>query len=201
MGKGRASLVGPGQPLELPDAVRSAAPFAVLAVLALLLLLVPKVPALVAAAAAVAFGLAAATRGAQQHHPLLQLRSNLDRLLVRSEPKSLSPMLVWRAGELCAPGEREHLAAALRRVERTADSAHLPGATPLNRSAVRANRAELDALVDRLTAPEPVSARGMILARRLLDDPAGPLYDRDRAADLGGRLRDVLSALGDHPRS
>ena len=172
-----------------------------LAVLALLFLLVPQVPASVAAAGAVAFGLAAATRGAQQHRALLQLRSNLDRLLVRIEPTSLSPMLVWRAGELCAPDEREHLAAALRRVERSADSSHLPGATPLNRSAVRANSAEMDALVDRLTAPEPVSARGMILARRLLDDPAGPLYNRDCAADLGARFRDVLKALGDHSRS
>jgi hypothetical protein len=200
MRKSHASLVGPGQPLELPDAIRSAAPFAVLAVLALLLLLVPEVPGWAAAVGAVAFGLAAATRGAQQHRALLHLRSNLDRLLLRHQPTSLSPMLLWRVGELCAPDERAHLAAALRRVERSAGSSRLPGATPLNRPAVRANSNGIDALVDRLSAPDPVSARGMILAWRLLDDPSGPLYDRDCSADLGARLRDVLAALDDHAR-
>jgi hypothetical protein len=198
MSRSHAPLWGPGEPLELPDALRSAAPFAVLALLALSLLLVPEVPAWVAAVGAVAFGLAAATRAAQQHWALLQLRSNLDRLLLRIEPTPLSPVLVWRAGELCAPGRREHLAAAVRRVERSADSSHLPGAAPLNRRAVRANRDEMDALVDRLAATEPVSARGMILAKRLLDDPSGPLYDRDCSADLGAHLRAVLKALDDH---
>jgi HAMP domain-containing protein len=193
-------VVGPGYPLDLPHAVRAATPFAVLSVLALLLLLVPDVPAWAAAVAAIAFALAAATRAAQQHRALLQLRSNLDRLLLRSEPTGLSPMLVWRAGELCATDEREHLATTLRRLERSADSSHMPGATPLNRSAVRASGEELGALVDRLSSPDPVNARGMIMVRRLLDDPAGPLYDRDRAADLGPRLREALRALDVHSR-
>jgi hypothetical protein len=200
MSKSHATPVGPGYPLELPHAVRAAAPFAVLSVLALLLLLVPDVPAWAAAVAAVAFALAAATRAAQQHRALVQLRSNLDRLLLRSDPTPLSPMLVWRAGELCTAEEREHLAATLRRLERSADASHLAGATPLNRLAVRANGEEIDAIVDRLNAPDPVSARGIILARRLVDDSSGPLYDRDRTADLGPRLREVLRALDDRSR-
>lgn len=200
MSKSHATPVGPGYPLELPHAVRAAAPFAVLSVLALLLLLVPDVPAWAAAVAAVAFALAAATRAAQQHRALVQLRSNLDRLLLRSDPTPLSPMLVWRAGELCGNGEREHLAGQLRRLERSADASHLAGAAPLNRTAVRANGEEIDAVIDRLNAPEPVNARGIILAQRLLADPSGPLYDRDRAADLGARLREVLRALDDRSR-
>ena len=200
MGKSHAHPVGPGYPLELPRTLRAATPFAVLSVVALTLLLVPDVPAWTAAVAAVAFALAAATRAAQEHRALLQLRSNLDRLLLRSDPGPLSPMLVWRAGELCGTEEREHLAAMLRRVERSADASQMPGATPLNRAAVRASNGELQALADRLTAAEPVSARGMILARRLLDDPAGPLYDRDRADDLGPRLREALRALDDRSR-
>jgi hypothetical protein len=200
VGKRHAPPLGPGYPLELPHAARSAAPFAILAALALVLLLVPDVPAGAAAVAAVAFALAAATRAAQEHRALRHLRSNLDPLLLRSEPTPLSPVLAWRAGELCSPESREHLAAELRRLERSAAPSHLAGAVPLNRVAVRANAEEIDALVDRLSAPEPVSARGMILARRLLDDPSGPLYDRDRVSDLGPRLREVLEALDDHSR-
>lgn len=200
MGRSHASTLGPGYPLELPNAIRSAAPFAALAALSLLLLLAPDVPVWTAAVAVVAFALAAVVRAAQEHRSLVRLRSNLDPLLLRGEPTALSPMLVWRVGELCSPEAREHLAAELRRVERSADSSQLAGAAPLNRIAVRANGEEMDVLVDRLTAPEPVSARGMILARLLLDDPSGPLYGRDRASDLGPRLRDVLKALDDHSR-
>lgn len=193
-------MVGPGYPIELPHAVRAAAPFAALAAVALLLLLVPDVPSWAAAVAAVAFALAAATRAAQQHRALLQLRSNLDRLLLRSEHSALSPLLTWRAGELCAPDEREHLAAMLRRIVRSADTSHMPGAAPLNRGAIRASAEEMDALVDRLVSAEAVSARGVLLTRRLLDDSAGPLYDHDRSDELGPRLREVLRALDERPR-
>jgi hypothetical protein len=200
MARSHASIVGQGYPIELPHAARAAAPFAALAALALLLLLVPGVPAWAAAVATVAFACAAAIRAAQQHRAMLQLRANLDRLLLRSEPDSLSPMLTWRAGELCSPGEREHLASQFHRVVRSSDTAHMPGAAPLSRGAVRACAPELNAVADRLAAPEPISPRGVLLARRLLDDPAGPLYDRDRAADLVPRLREVLRALDDHSR-
>jgi hypothetical protein len=200
MGKSHAPPVGPGYPLQLPHAVRAAAPFVVLSVFALSLLLVPDVPAWAAAIAAIAFALAAATRAAQQHRALLQLRANLDRLLLRSDHSQHSPMLAWRAGELCGADEREHLVTMLRRLERAADASHLAGATPLNRAAVRANGEAIDAIVDRLNAPDTVSARGVILVQQLLDDPAGPLYDRDRAADLGPRLREVLRALDDRSR-
>jgi hypothetical protein len=201
MARSHAPLLGPGYPIELPDAFRSAAPFAILAGLSLALLLVPDVPPWAAAVAAVAFALAATTRAAQQHWALVQLRSNLDRLLLRTEATSLSPLLVWRAGELCAPEEREHVVAALRRVERSAASSNLPGAAPLNRAAIRENGEAIDALVARLTAPEPVSARGMILVRQLLDDPSGPLYERSRAPGLGVRLVELRRALDERVRS
>jgi hypothetical protein len=192
--------LGAGYPLELPNAVRSAAPFAILALLSLLLLLFPGVPVWIAAFAAAAFALAAAMRAAQEHHALAKLRSNLDWLLLRGEQPPLSPVLAWRAGELCSPDAREDLVTELRRIERSAGASHLAGAIPLNRAAVRDSSAEIDALVDRLSAPEPVAARGVILARRLLDDPAGPLYDRDYGAELRPRLRELLAALDDHSR-
>jgi len=168
--------------------------------LSLALLIVPTVPDWPAAVAALFFALGAAARALQAHHSLVQLRSNLDPLLLRNEPTRLSPMLTWRAGELSSPAAREHLAADLRRIERAADASHLAGAVPLNRSAVRENREEIAAIIGRLTDADPVSARGMILARRLLDDPSGPLYDRDCAGELADRLRSVHMALNDPGR-
>lgn len=198
--RSHVSLLGPGQPIELPRPLRSAAPLAALAVLAALLALVPEIPRLAAVAAAVAFALAAAIRAAQQHHALARLRASTDRLLVRDAPMPWSPLLAWRSGELTGAEERERLAASIGRLERSATSSYLPGPAPLNRGAVRAQRELLDALADRLLQPEPVSARGVLLVHRLLDDPAGPLYDRSRTPELAAELRRALSALGERSR-
>jgi hypothetical protein len=190
-----ASLVGPGQPLELPRAARAAAPFVVLTLLSLLLLLVPDVPKAAAAVAALAFALAAAARAFQQHRALLRLQTSIDQLLLRREPTPLSPILVWRAGQLSSPDARERLASSLERIERSADGSHLAGASPLNRPAIRASRDELDAAIDILLGPEPVRVRGILLLRRLLDDPASPLYGTGPAEDLQAALRRALVAL------
>lgn len=197
MARHHASLIGPGQPIELPRAGRAAAPFAALALLSLLLLLVPDVPPVAAAVAAVAFALAAAARAGQQHRALVRLQRSIDQLLLRREPTPLSPILVWRAGQLTSPAARENLAAALRRVERSADAAHLAGASPLNRPAVRASGDEIDAVADCLLGAEAVRVRGVLLVRRLLDDPAGPLYGTAPAEELRAALRRALAALRD----
>jgi hypothetical protein len=197
MARHHAPLLGPGQPVELPRPVRSAAPFVALAAVALSLLAVPEIPRGVTAVAVIAFASAAAVRGAQEHRELARLRSSLDRLLLRREPAMGSPLLVWRAGELSGAEERSHLVAALRRLERSAESSHLPGAAPLNRRAVRMYREQIDALIAGLSGPDPVKARGVLLVRRLLDDPGGPLYDRDRAGELERDLRNALRALDD----
>ena len=101
-------------------------------------------------------------------------------------------LLAWRAGELTSVEGREQLAASIGRLERSAASAYLPGSAPLNRGAVRSQRQQLDAIADRLLQPEPVSARGVLLVRRLLDDAAGPLYDRSRTSELARELRRAL---------
>jgi hypothetical protein len=196
MARSHASLLGPGQPLELPRPGRSAAPFAAIAAAALLFLLAPGVPRVLALAAAVAFGLAAAARAVQEQRELGRLRSSLDRLLLRKAlPDAGSPLLVWRAGELSSVDERDHLAASLRRIEKTASAGRLPGAAPLKRAAVRAHEDQIDAIVDLLLGPDPVCARGVLLVRRLLDDPGGPLYDEESSATLGDDLRAALEAL------
>jgi len=195
MARHHASLIGPGQPLELPRAGRAAAPLAALSLLSLLLLLVPEVPPVAAAVAAVAFALAAAARASQEHRALVRLQASIDQLLLRKEPTPLSPILVWRAGQLTSPAAREHLAASLRRVERSAGASHLAGASPLNRPAIRASHSEIEALVDRLSAPEPVPPRGILILQHLLEDPSSPFYGHAPADTLQRELRAALSAL------
>ena len=195
MARHHASLIGPGQPLELPRAGRAAAPFAVLSLLSLLLLFVSRVPSSVAVVAAIAFALAAVARAEQEHRALSRLQSSIDQVLLRKDPTPLSPVLVWRAGQLSAPGAREHLAAALRRVERSAAASHLAGASPLNRPAVRASAPELEAVVDCLAGTDPVRPRGILLVRRVLDDPGSPLYGDAPADELRAALRRALAAL------
>jgi hypothetical protein len=197
MARSHAPIVGPGQPIELPDALRSAAPFAVLALVAAALLLVPDVPPAFAAVAALAFALAALTRAAQQHRELRQMEASIDRVLLRKEATPLSPLLVWRAGRLCSDETRERLAASLRHAERSAATSHLAGASPLNRPGIRASRAEIDAVAERLASPEPVHARGVLLVRILLDDPGSPLYGNAPGSELRASLRQALSALGE----
>src|SRR6187399_1232666 len=182
--RSRVSLIGPGQPIELPRPARSAAPLVALALVALLLAFVPDVPRWPAAIAALAFALAGLTRAARERRALAQLRATVDGLLVRDLPAPFSPLLFWRCGELTSVEAREQLAASIARIERAAAPSVLPGSAPINRAAVRRHRKELDAIVDRLLVPEPVSARGVLLVRRLLADPAGPVFNAARCADL-----------------
>jgi hypothetical protein len=198
--RSHVSLFGPGQPVDLPRPARSAAPLAGLALVALLLVFVPDVPRWPAAVASLAFALAALARAGHERRALAQLRATVDGLLVRDPPAPSSPLLFWRCSELTSIEARERLAASIVRIERASAPSVLPGSAPINRPAVRIHRDELAAIVDRLLLPEPVSARGVLLVRRLLADPAGPLFGKERAAELGGQLRQALNALDGHPR-
>ena len=65
---------------------------------------------------------------------------------------------------------------------------------PLDRSAVAAAVGLIDQVVQRLTGPRPVSARGVARLRLLLSDGAGPMY-WPGARGLGAELRAVLAQL------
>ena len=193
--RSHVSLFGPGQPIDLPRPARSAAPLVGLALVALLLAFVPDVPRGPAAIAALAFALAAMARAGHERRALARLRATVDGLIVRDQHAPSSPLLYWRCSELTSIEAREQLAASITRIERASAPSVLPGSAPINRAAVRVHHGELDAIVDRLLLPEPVSARGVLLVRRLLADPAGPLFGTERAAELGEQLRQALSAL------
>jgi hypothetical protein len=96
---------------------------------------------------------------------------------------TLPPLrLAWRVQELIAPEHRLALARSATGLVHDADRGALPGASPTNRVAVRAARAHLLALASRLADLErPVTARGVLLADRLLSDSRSPFYDRTRA--------------------
>ncbi len=195
MTRGHAPIIGSGQPLELPDAVRSAAPFAVLAVLASALLLVPDVPAPYVGFAVAAFALAALVRAVQRRRELHRIEESIDRVLLRTEPTPLSPLLVWRAGRLCSTEARERLAADLRHAERSAATSHLAGASPLNRQAIRACRTQVEAVCERLTGAREVEPRGVLLLRALLRDARSPLYGHATTSELSAALAAASRAL------
>ena len=91
---------------------------------------------------------------------------------------------------------RLDLARAVRRAIRAADPRYLPSASPLNRGAVRAESATLNAIALRLEALDrDVSPRGVTLLQQLLADGSSPLYGNWSTERLAEQLDDILDAL------
>jgi hypothetical protein len=110
-----------------------------------------------------------------------------------------SPRLAWRTEELVADANRIDVARSLADAVHAADERLLPSAAPIDRNAVRANRAELLDLASRLFAVErPVQPRGVLLVERLLVDGAGPLYGRNDPVRLRVAVRKARAALDGH---
>jgi hypothetical protein len=104
--------------------------------------------------------------------------------------------LSWRVEELLSTKNRLDLAHALRSLVREANVRYLPGPSPVNRLAVRAEAQAILAIADRIAdLGQPVSARGVVLADHLLTDGSGPLFDRERVDELPAYLDATLHAL------
>jgi hypothetical protein len=106
----------------------------------------------------------------------------------------------WRVAELTSRRERRLLANSVRDIVPELSEHRLPGASPLNRVALRPYRSELIELADRLDdLDRPVSASGVLAVRRLLTEPGSALYARDwmdkPAPDPGRELAAVLASL------
>jgi hypothetical protein len=107
-----------------------------------------------------------------------------------------SPRLAWRTEELVAEDSRVDLGRSLTDVVHSADGRLLPGASPLNRAAIRAMRAQLLELAARLCdLSRPVAPRGVLLVDRLLYDGAGALYGRAAPNRLRAETEQALAAL------
>jgi hypothetical protein len=66
---------------------------------------------------------------------------------------------------------------------------------PLRSATILAAEPAIRELMECLTAPLPVSARGVALASVLLTDPTSPVYSRRGQRGLAGRLQDAIIAL------
>jgi hypothetical protein len=95
--------------------------------------------------------------------------------------------------------DRLRLARSVRAVVKDLSASRLPGASPLNRVALRPHAPLLTALADCLADLErPVDAAGVLAVRRLLTDPDGPLYAHPGdplSAEVDRPLRAVLRRL------
>jgi hypothetical protein len=130
-------------------------------------------------------------RDLQRRRALRSERLAADAELIESELPS--PRLAWRAHELVSDDHRVELARSVTDLVHGADGTRLPGASPVNRVAVRTARSQLLALASRLAdLDQPVLPRGVLLASRLLVDARSPFYDRGRAS---GARREVAAAL------
>jgi hypothetical protein len=106
------------------------------------------------------------------------------------------PRLAWRWQELVAGGHRLDLGRAITDVVHASDERFLPSASPLDRGAVRACRAQLLDLASRVCdLGRPVMPRGVLLVERLLDDSSGPLFGRAGSRLLALELKRTRAAL------
>jgi len=132
--------------------------------------------------------LLAPVRGWEARRTLRAARRRADAELVAS--RLPSPRLAWRTAELVDADNRVELGRSLTAIVHAADERLLPSASPLDRNAVRAARAQLLSLAAHLfDLSRPVTPRGVLIVERLLVDGTGPLYQ----AGSPNRLRAVVS--------
>jgi hypothetical protein len=180
--------------LDLPRPGRAALPLLALALVALALEVSPQLR-LAGLAAAGCFALAAAVRAGRARADLRAVRRSADRLILASQRGvEGSEVVRWRTLELVAPGTRQGLARELDQALRRMDPARLPSASPLRRGPVRRNQELLRRLEKRMLDDRPVTARGVLLLRRLLHEPGSPLYD-EHAGDPSRAIARVLVEL------
>ena len=127
-----------------------------------------------------------------------RLRERADHWIERGYDRADSPV-AWRIQELTSERERLRLSRSMRGVLRSLSGTWMPGASPVNRVALRPYETLLAEIADRLAEIEyPVSAVGVLGVRRMLADPDGPLYARTGEpgnSDVGGALRAALRGL------
>jgi hypothetical protein len=124
----------------------------------------------------------------------------LDKALIAGSDPSSSRWLAARAAALTARGSRAAIGDSLERLLEVAEG------TPRRAMALRrgghvvANASALRALAAVLRGTDPLYARGIAMANRLLTDGTGPAYLGDREA-LARGLREAREAMYGHERA
>ena len=127
------------------------------------------------------------------------LADSLDRALAAGVPPETEVLLALRAQRLARWRTREMLARTVERLVRASESTAdnrlgtRPAMAVLPR--VAAARDDLEALVEHLRAPAPLSARGVADVCLLLRDGSGPIYRYESTADLGALVRRITAEL------
>ena len=180
--------------IDLPRPGRAALPLLAVALVALALEAAPQLR-LAGVAAAACFAVAAGVRAELARAELRSIRRTADRLILASAVGvEGSDVVRWRTLELVDPATRHSLARELEQTLRRIDPARLPSASPLRRGVARRHGEMLRRLEERLLDGRPLTARGVLMLRRLLRDPASPLYD-EQAGDLSRALARVVVEL------
>jgi hypothetical protein len=125
------------------------------------------------------------------------LGASLDHQLATGCPPESSRLLAARAQDIVSLPRRESLARSwnhLLRVARRAPTLSTPAA-PLNAAAILAAEPAIRELMERLTAPLPVTAQGVAAATVPLTNATSPVYGRQRPDALAGLLDAAITQL------
>lgn len=122
---------------------------------------------------------------------------SIERRLARGAAPESDAALALRAQALVGTCFRRALAREVQRVVVDARGRHawLARQVPTRRREILAVADELEAVVERLRGPEPVSARGVAQVRVLLTDGSGPLYYHGATSTLRSAVARALEAL------
>jgi hypothetical protein len=127
-------------------------------------------------------------------------RGRLDRQIAAGSRSEAGEALSLRARQLMHARMRERVARDLRRTVEYSDrvgSGPVISAVVINRAAVRTGRNAILGLAERFAGPNPVSPKGVVLARKLLSDVFdNPLYDPDCKQTMAAAVWEVADALG-----
>lgn len=109
-------------------------------------------------------------------------------------------LVAWRADHLTSPRHRAVLARSVEQTVRDLSPSRLPGATPLNRAAVRPHADLLLLIAERLRDQDhEVTPRGVLLVQDLLTSPDSPLYAVGPTFQVRPSLAACLRALDGVP--
>ena len=123
-------------------------------------------------------------------------RRGLDRQLAAGVDPSRAPDLQLRAWQLVQRSSRQGVARGLRRAVRDAQNYRgLNSVAPVSRQAVVQWGQGLLGVADAIEQSDRVSACGVALARELLTDCTGPLYDPGAEDRLGQAIGSIAQSL------
>ena len=126
------------------------------------------------------------------------LSSSLDRQLVAGRPPESSRLLAAHAERLVSPSLRRALAKSwedLLKQLRRPPAARSPRAPLCRKSIIIIAEPAVHRMLSALVAPVPIGARGVAMARQLLSDGVGPLYNPHCSVNLQTALEETRIQL------